>query len=400
LRAPVARPPGFEYKAGMDDASILDTIARATRLREGPAGVAAVLRAVYRAGSLRLQDAAREARLPLPVTTAIRRELEKIGLLERKHGLSLTQEGRGFVETTLGLGVTHDPSCPACGGRGVVIPAAVAPEVERLSALIAHAPAVDVALDQSPCTPETAFLRALLMLENGALEGRHVLVLGDDDSLSVAIGLVGRALGKGNLTRGVTVIESDERRVAFLRAAANDERIAIDVIHHDLREPLPARLRRSFDVVATDPPYTLAGAKLFLGRGAEALQGSGACYFSFAQWPADQLADLQRLFLDLGFAIRAIHPGFNRYLGASVLGSVGDLFELVQVRAADADLPAWTGPLYTAEINPRVRVYLCGDCRNEIVLGENGAPATIEALKSAGCPVCGSGVFRRRAGGS
>ena len=34
----------------MDDVSILDTVARATRLREGPAGVAAVLRAVYRAG--------------------------------------------------------------------------------------------------------------------------------------------------------------------------------------------------------------------------------------------------------------------------------------------------------------------------------------------------------------
>jgi len=396
----VARPASFEYNAGMEDASILEMVARATRLREGPAGVAAVLRAVYRAGSLRLQDAAREARLPLPVTTAIRRELEKLGLLERKHGLSLTAEGRGFVETTLGLAVTQDPNCPACGGRGIVIPAAIASEVERLSAIIAHAPPIDVALDQSPCTPETAFLRTLLMLKDGALEGRRVLVLGDDDSLSVAIGLIGRALGRDDLTRGVVVIESDERRVAFLRAAARDERIAIDVIHHDLREPLPVRLRRSFDVVATDPPYTLAGAKLFLGRGGEALQGGGACYFSFAQWPADQLADLQRLFLDLGFAARAIHPGFNRYLGASVLGNVGDLFELVQVRPAEADLPAWTDPLYTAEVNPRVRVYVCGDCRSEIVLGENGAPATIEALKTAGCPVCGGGVFRRRAGGS
>src|SRR5437660_1283265 len=141
----------------MDDASILDTVARATRLREGPAGVAAVLRAVYRAGSLRLQDAAPE-------------------------------EGRGFVETALGLGVTHDMSCPACGGRGIVIPANVLPQVERLSTIIAKAPSLDVTLDQSPCTPETAFLRALLMLRSGALEGRKVLILGDDDSLSVAIG--------------------------------------------------------------------------------------------------------------------------------------------------------------------------------------------------------------------
>jgi predicted methyltransferase len=382
--------------APMDD--ILETVARATRLREGPAGVAAVLRAVYRAGSLRLQDAAREARLPLPVTTAIRRELEKAGLLERKHGLSLTDTGRGFVEGALGLGAIHDVTCPACGGRGIVVPSVLRAAVERLAALIGAAPPVDVTLDQCPCTPETAILRALMMLRQGALEGKRVLILGDDDSLSVAIGLVGEAMRQGDLTRGVTVIESDPRRVAFLRAAGASERIGIDVIEHDLRAPLPAALAHAFDEVATDPPYTLAGARLFLGRGAEALRGDGACWFSFTQWPAAELAGLQRVFLDLGFAIRAVHQGFNRYLGASVLGGVGDLYELAQVRAADGALPAWTGPLYTAEVNPRTRVYVCAGCHGEITLGEDGAPATIEALKGAGCPHCRGTVFRRRAG--
>jgi len=390
----------LQYKARMDDTSsdpaILETIARATRLREGPAGVAAVLRAVYRAGSLRLQDAAREARLPLPVTTAIRRELEKAGLLERKHGLSLTVQGRGFVESALGLGATHDVTCPACGGRGIVIPGELRAVVDRLAALTTDAPPVDVTLDQCPCTPETALLRALLMLKNGALEGRRVLVLGDDDSVSVAIGMVGRALRKSDLTRGVTVIESDPRRVAFLRAAADREALAIDVVEHDLRAPLPATLAHAFDVVATDPPYTLAGAELFLGRAGEALRGDGACYFSFTRWPAAQLADLQRVILDLGFAVRAVHPDFNHYLGASVLGNVGDLFELDQVRAPVGALPTWTGALYTAEFNPRERAYSCAQCGAETVLGEDGAPPTIEALKRAGCRACGCKIFRRR----
>jgi predicted methyltransferase len=389
----------LQYKSRMTDVSLLETVAQATRLREGPAGVAAVLRAVYRAGSLRLQDAAREARLPLPVATAIRRELEKAGILERKHGLSLTDAGHSFVETTLGLGATHEVGCPACGGRGIVVPGELRAAVERLAALIAEAPSVDVTLDQCPCTPETSILRALLMLKNGALEGRRVLILGDDDSVSLAIGLVGQALRKGDLTRGVTVIETDPRRVAFLQSAADRDGIAITVVRHDLREPLPASLVRGFDVVATDPPYTLAGARLFLSRAAEALSGDGACYFSFTRWPAAQLADLQRTMLDLGFAVRAVHPSFNRYLGASVLGNVGDLFELDQVRAPDATVPAWTGPLYTAEVNPRERIYVCAQCGTEIALGENGAPATIEALKAAGCPVCGEKVFRRRSGG-
>jgi DNA-directed RNA polymerase subunit RPC12/RpoP len=41
---------------------------------------------------------------------------------------------------------------------------------------------------------------------------------------------------------------------------------------------------------------------------------------------------------------------------------------------------------------------VCAACGAETVLGEDGAPATIEALKSAGCRQCGGKIFRRRAG--
>ena len=174
--------------------SILELIAQATRLREGSSGVQALLRAVYRAGSLRLQDAAREARLPLPVASAVRRELEKAGLLERKQGLTLTGDGREFVERDLGMRTQLDITCATCAGHGIVIPDSLQAEVERLAEIIAGAPSVDVTLDQAPCSPDTAMRRALLMLQNGALEGKRVLLLGDDDSVSIAIGLLGRAL--------------------------------------------------------------------------------------------------------------------------------------------------------------------------------------------------------------
>ena len=55
------------------------------------------------------------------------------------------------------------------------------------------------------------------------------------------------------------------------------------------------------------------------------------------------------------------------------------------------------GSLYTADFNPRERVYVCAGCGAETVLGENGAPATIEGLKSSGCRACGGKVFRRLA---
>jgi hypothetical protein len=378
--------------------SILELIAQATRLREGSSGVQALLRAVYRAGSLRLQDAAREARLPLPVASAVRRELEKAGLLERRQGLTLTGDGREFVERDLGMRTRLDFTCAACAGHGIVIPDSLQAEVERLAEIIAAAPSVDVTLDQAPCMPDTAMRRALLMLQNGALEGKRVLLLGDDDSVSIAIGLLGRALRQGDLTRGVTVIDADERRIAFLRDAAAREQLSIEVVHHDLRRPLPAGLRRAFDTIETDPPYTLEGARLFLARGCEALtsEADGHCFFSFTHWPASQMLELQKVFTELGLAVRAVWPNFNRYAGASMLGNLGQLIELVHVAGSAAELPDFSGPLYTAEVNPRLRVYACTDCGKEIVLGQDGIPATIEDAKVLGCRSCGGHVFRRQ----
>jgi len=383
----------------MTEPSILQAVAEATRLREGPEGVAAILRAVYRAGSLRLQDAAREARLPMPVASAIRRELEKAGLLERKQGLALSPQGRTFVERELGLGSKLDLVCPTCAGHGIVIPEQFHALVARLAVIVAQAPSVDVTLDQAPCTPETAMLRALLMLQSGALEGRRVLLLGDDDSVSLAIGLLGQAQGGRDLTRGVTVIDADERRLAFLRHAAAQHGIALRTVLHDLRQPLPDDLKRSFDVIETDPPYTLDGARLFLTRGCEALapDASGQCLFSFAQWPAPQMLQLQQVFVQLGLAVQTVRPGFNQYAGATVLGNVGQLIELIAVNPAGAELPAWDGPLYTADVNPRQRAYVCAACGAETALGSDGAPDTVEALKQQGCPACGGHVFRRQA---
>jgi len=384
----------------IQDASLLETVARAARLREGPPGVAAVIRSVYRRGSSRLREVAQDVHLPFPVATAVRRELERAGLLERKQGLSLTPSGRRFAELNLGLRTDVDVVCETCHGRGIVVPPALTELTDHLTSIVANAPAVDVTLDQAPCTPETSIMRALLMLETGALEGRRVLVLGDDDSVSIAIGLIGKSLRGTDLTRRLAVVDADARRLSFISDVARDERFAVDVVHHDLREPLPEHLRGNFDVVETDPPYTLAGARLFLARGAEALMpaASGQVFFSFAEWSGEQLLELEQLSLELGFAIRRIRSGFNRYVGATVLGNVGQLFELVQVVPPSKEMLTWDAPLYTAQFRSGPRVYVCASCNAEITLGEDGTPSTIEALKAAGCPECTGRVFRRRAG--
>src|SRR5437868_3744266 len=83
------------------------------------------------------------------------------------------------------MGTTNRVVCEACDGRGVV-PTGPAWEavLASLKQHFAGNPRVDVALDQSHCTPESNLRRVALMYEQGALAGKHILVLGDDDSVS------------------------------------------------------------------------------------------------------------------------------------------------------------------------------------------------------------------------
>ncbi|MBB4211891.1 hypothetical protein EV659_107137 [Rhodothalassium salexigens DSM 2132] len=395
------------------DKDVLARVATATNLREGAEGVATFLRAVKREGPAALNQIARAARLPVPVASALRRELETEGLLTRRGGVGLSEAGGRFVAETLGLGDALAPHCEACGGTGLAGPDARL--VDRLSALLANAPKVDVTLDQAPCTAATALRRALLMLETGALEGRRILVLGDDDSVSLALCLVAEAAGLPPLPAPITVLEVDADWAAYLEAAAGEIGADLRVIRHDLREPLPADLRQAFDVIETDPPYTLEGARLFLARAAQALvPDTGTLGFlSFgAQAPAWQ-ARLLAAVAEAGFAVTGLYPGFNRYQGAGLLGSTGQMLTLAGTGAADRpagedqteaetstpDAEArYAGPLYTFDVNPRARRYRCAGCGVVHSLGEDGVPATIEALKAGGCPACGATLFKRQSG--
>jgi N4-bis(aminopropyl)spermidine synthase len=372
---------------------ILQEVAEATSLREGTAGVEALLRAVHRNESGRLADAAREARLPLPVATAVRRELEKRGVLMRQHGLAFTTSGEEWVREKLGFGAALSVDVPLTPKAR--LPEALEPVVRAMETHLALAPRVDVTLDQAPCTAETSVRRAALLYRSGALEGRRIAIFGDDDSVALAIGLFGRMLAGKELPRRLTVFELDPERIAFLQQAADSVGFAIELVPHDLRDPLADEFLDAYDTFETDPPYTSAGASLFVRRGVEALDhGRGYGMLSFGHTSPPDRLKLQQALTSLGVATTALYPAFNAYAGASILGSTSELHELIATGRTLA-IEKWHGALYTAEVNPRVRLYACTQCKRRWSLGTDKIPPTIEALKAAGCPACGNHDFKR-----
>ncbi|WP_223998727.1 bis-aminopropyl spermidine synthase family protein [Aureimonas sp. SA4125] len=385
-------------RSGAETPSRLAAIAAATDLREGAEGVALILRTAFRDGPLLLRDLAKAVRMPLPVVGAVRRELERTGLLDRGQGVELSVTGKAFCRDTLGISARHDPRCACCHGHGVVVAPELAPALRLIEEHAALGPPVDVTLDQAPCTPETALRRALAMHEAGALDGRSIIILGDDDSMSVALTLLARAIGAA--PRRVTVLELDPGRIAHLDAARQRHGLDFEVIAHDLRDPLPADLRGRFDVFETDPPYTVDGMSLFVSRGLEALRSEPGLpgFLSYGDLAPDDLLDLQSRLTDMGLVATRIRPSFNAYQGASILGSVGQLIDLRTTRRTKALTEAeaiFAAPIYTGEVRPRERRYQCRACGAVTGIGTGEAFATIEALKTAGCPACGETVFKR-----
>ena len=325
-------------------------MATRARLAEGAEGVRRILRTVFMAEQIPIRNVAQEVGLPVPVVAAVRGELEKIGVLTRKGGVSLTGEGLRVVQSVLGI------SCRKRFARPGVppIPVVLKDVCGRFADIVERRPGVDVKLDQSHATPETILRRAVYLYEHDALEGRNLLVLGDDDLTSVAVGLLAQHL---EIVLGqVVVIECDERLVDFLGVISEREGLPITVIARDLREDIPSDLRGQMDVFFTDPPYTLSGLSLFVSRGAAALvpEVGKQGFVSFGRRSPDETARAIGSLIEMGFAPVEIIPDFNEYVGAQVLGGVSQMMRLISTgKPQPLVTGTYRGALYTADYKRR-----------------------------------------------
>jgi predicted methyltransferase len=329
---------------------IVAEVAAAVGLAEGESGVRAVLTTLARLEPVSTRRISRVAELPVPIVAAICGELRKREVVARVRPAQLTPDGRRlFAGGGLGLGAPG--ACAACGGRGVVVPASLKPAGREVAKVAASAPVALPELDQCHCTFDTKLLRVLALHEADALVGRRILVLGDDDLTAVTLAAVVRRLGSAATIRGLTVLDVDSRVVAFARERLRNAPFPTVCVRHDLREPLPAHLVGGFDTVLVDPPYTHAGARLFLSRAADALAGEGgSVLLSFGSKRPGVSFRVQRSIGEMGFLIRSLVRDFNEYVGAGVLGGTSHLYHLSATSELRPGVVGrFDGPLYTAE---------------------------------------------------
>lgn len=177
--------------------------------------------------------------------------------------------------------------------------------------------------DQFWATQETVVRRVELMVNQGDLEEREILFLGDSDLTSIAAAFTKQA-------KSIWIVDIDKDVLDFINLISEKEKLGINCRHYDARKVLPSQLKDKFDVVFTDPPYTLAGFKLFLSRSIQALKSKNMsvvyfCYGSSRRSNERELK-IQEVLVEMGILIQLKLPSFNHYLGAESIGSVSSIY--------------------------------------------------------------------------
>lgn len=259
----------------------------------GSDDIARVLRAILEYADETLSadawQVAGHANVPFADLLDILQKLRERGLLEfpDSSGAStsevrLTKQGEALARE-LRVARTENVTCQTCAGSGFEFEP-FHDAYHQFIPLLAQRPPAESTYDQGALTADSVFRRLALMYAKGDVADQRILLLGDDDLLSLALALTG-------LPREIVVVEIDPRLCEFIERVAREKNLNLRVIQHDAREKLPADLRAHFDTFVTDPSETIQGLLLFVEKGLAMLAPGGgrAGYFGITLIEASML---------------------------------------------------------------------------------------------------------------
>ncbi|MBC7318227.1 bis-aminopropyl spermidine synthase family protein [Candidatus Bipolaricaulota bacterium] len=249
------------------------------------------------------------AGIPVLATCEALRALEEAGWVTFQNDRVLLTANGKEAAARLGIHPVEELRCPRCHGRGLEL-WPFQDLAHEFHELAKDRPEASQEFDQGYVTEETTVARIALLHARGDLAGKEMLVLGDDDLVSLAAALT-------RLPKRVVALDVDRRIVEFLRTAAKKKNLNLEVLQHDLREPLPEELLRRFDTFVCDPTESFRGYLAFAHRGISALRGPGGAGYlgltrleaSLHKWRRIQLA-----LLEAGAVITDLFPNFHEYV--------------------------------------------------------------------------------------
>jgi len=222
--------------------------------------------------------------------------------------LMLTEKGKELMEQS-DTKAAEIPSITSLGDYGISLPEKWRKILDEVRRLYAEVVPKD-AYDQAPLLPEAAVRKAFYIYARGDVAGKRIVMVGDDDLLSLIFAMTGECVS-------TLAVDIDGQLLATIKGCAEKNNLPVETLQHDLREPVPQGFCGRYDTFVTEPPDTVDGITLFVSRGAQFLKEEpgtvGYCGVSTTACPPAGIAEIQRRFLQMGFAISAWLPKFNHY---------------------------------------------------------------------------------------
>lgn len=249
------------------------------------------------------------SRLPFNTAVEASKHLWEKGIISFEDGkVFLTEEGNKLCEDNR-IYPQERYICPFCEGRGITLKD-WEELLEEFLRITEGRPEPLLEYDQGYLTPEATVARVVFAHQKGDVREKDIIILGDDDLLSIAFALSG-------LPARIVVIELDQRLVDFIEKTNKEKNTNIEVWRRDLRLPLGEELVGKFDTFFTDPVETLQGIEVFLARGIASLKDVGcAGYFGLTaiESSLEKWHDIQKLLIDkFGVTITDILWDFSIY---------------------------------------------------------------------------------------
>jgi predicted methyltransferase/S-adenosylmethionine/arginine decarboxylase-like enzyme len=184
--------------------------------------------------------------------------------------------------------------------------------------------------DQFFADIKTSVSKALILQEKGLVENKNIALIGDDDLVSIVLGLMG-----DNNTR-ITVYDIDRELLAVIERIADDMGIKnIRTQLYDVRQGINSISEGVYDVVIMDPPYTKAGMSAFLDIGIKLLgqdrhfEGKYIyLYYGNSFKNPEKTLKIQEIINLRNLVIEDKVDKFARYHGAESIGSASSLYIL------------------------------------------------------------------------
>lgn len=341
------------------------------------------------------KNIARILKLPIPIISAIKKEFINLGILEQNKGVNLTTKGIAYIEKTMGLKGLNKKLVISIIEKKYDFYNMFKGELEILKHIFEEKPRADLSIDQTECSAETSLKRAVLALENNSILGKNILCLGDDDLISIAIKVLLKKIFDQNIneTCKISVVDIDDRILLYIKNFDNN----ISTIKKDLTEKIDEENLHNYNVVFTDPPYTLEGLSLFLNRTKLNLKRDfGKIFLSFGSKDNFTYLEIQKLFSRLNLVVKNILDDFNSYKGASIIGGRSNMYILESLPLQNiASLNQnYENEIYTGKLNKKNKNYQCTMCKKIFILGPDKKFKFIEDLKKNGCSQCGNHSFK------